>query len=240
MIEIIPAIDLIGGKCVRLVHGDFDRVTEYSAEPVTIAKKFAANGIKRLHLVDLDGARTGRPLHTKVVEQIASATDLKIDFSGGIKTRADVERAFLAGASYVTVGSLAVQDPDLFLLWLTEFGPERFILAADAKDGKVAINGWQTTTDVAIKDMLRSYASSSLHGVMVTDVAKDGAMSGPAFHLYESLLSSAPDLRLIASGGVRSVDDIQILARIGCSGVIVGKAFYEGHISLEEMAASAR
>lgn len=236
MIDIIPALDLMGGKCVRLLHGNFERISEYSDDPVSIAMQFGDAGIRRLHLVDLDGARSGASVHFDVLERISSATELDIDFSGGIKTRADVERAFAAGAAFVTVGSMAVTHPEILRAWLDEFGPQRFILAADVRDGLVAIRGWQETASVNMITHVRSFAACGIDSVMITDVAKDGAMAGPSVDLYKRVRDEFSTLRLIASGGVRSVQDIDSLASVGCTGVIVGRAFYEGHISLEEMA----
>ena len=240
MIEIIPAIDLLDGKCVRLEQGDFDRRTEYSDDPVAVARDFEAAGIKRLHMVDLDGARGGKVKNLRVLASVSANTDLMIDFGGGIATDDDVEAVFDAGATFASVGSVAVRNPDKFTAWLERFGPERFMLGADVRGRSLSINGWQTNTDTEITHFLSEYSAKKVQDVFVTDIAKDGQLRGPSTGLYEDILSAIPELRLIASGGVGSLGDIHELQRIGCQGVIVGKAIYEGRISLSDLAAVAK
>ncbi|MFN6965050.1 MAG: 1-(5-phosphoribosyl)-5-[(5-phosphoribosylamino)methylideneamino]imidazole-4-carboxamide isomerase [Pyrinomonadaceae bacterium] len=235
MIEIIPAIDIIGGKCVRLTQGDFDRQTVYSDDPVEIAKSFADAGIRRLHVVDLDGARLGTPANIDVLERIAAATALTIDFGGGVKTDRDVKAVFDAGAEFVNVGSVAVKERELFFEWLEHYGGESFLLAADVRDRKLAIDGWQTETDVEIIPFLAEYHALGVEQTFVTDIAKDGAMQGPSFKLYREILMAVPGLKLIASGGVTSIHDVEELADTGCSGVIIGKAIYEEKIEVAEL-----
>ena len=239
MIKIIPAIDLIDGKCVRLTHGDFSQKTVYSGDPVQTAMQFEAVGLKRLHVVDLDGARTGRPANVDVLKRIADATSLIIDYGGGLRSAENVEEAFAAGASIVNIGSLAARKPETFLGWLDRFGADRILLGADSRDGLVAVNGWQTDTDLSLFDYLASLASRGVTSAFVTDIASDGAMSGPATDLYKRIRSELPALGLIASGGVRSVSDINGLDAIGCTGVIIGKALYEGNIITEDLAQCA-
>jgi phosphoribosylformimino-5-aminoimidazole carboxamide ribotide isomerase len=235
MIEIIPAIDLIDGKCVRLTHGDFDRKTVYSDDPVAMAKEFEAAGIQRLHVVDLDGAKSGRPANIDVLKKIANATELVVDFGGGVKTDDDVKRVFDAGAEFINLGSSAVKDPDLFFEWLEHYGADSFILGADVRDGKLAIDGWQTETETDVIPFLAEYHARGVEQAFVTDISKDGAMQGPSFRLYREILMAVPGLELIASGGVTSVNDIDDLKDIGCSGVIIGKAIYEGKIALLDL-----
>ena len=236
MIEIIPAMDLIGGKCVRLTQGDFSRKTVYSDDPLETAKRFEAAGLRRLHMVDLDGARTGAPMNLHVLKRVASRTSLTIDFSGGLKTDVDVAAVFETGAAIVTVGSVAVNQPELFLSWVEKFGSNKMLLGADSRGGKVAINGWQTDTTTPVLAFLRNFAERGVTNAFVTDIASDGAMSGPAFKLYRQIKAAINEIDLIASGGVTSIEDIDELERIGCSGVIVGKALYEQNIKLEDLA----
>ena len=236
MIEIIPAIDLIDGKCVRLTHGDFSKKTVYSGDPVDTAKQFEAAGLKRLHIVDLDGARTGRPANMGVLKSIADATSLIIDYGGGLRYADDIAEAFAAGASMVNIGSLAAREPDTFISWLDMFGPQRILLGADSKDGFVAVDGWQAQTNITIFGCLADLVSKGVGSAFVTDIASDGAMAGPATRLYQQIRTELPSLGLIASGGVRSVADIDELDAIGCTGVIVGKALYEGRINAEDLA----
>lgn len=236
MIEIIPAMDLIGGKCVRLTQGDFSRKTVYSDDPLETAKRFEAAGLRRLHMVDLDGARTGAPMNLHVLKRVASRTSLTIDFSGGLKTDVDVTAVFETGAAIVTVGSVAVNQPELFLSWVEKFGSNKMLLGADSRGGKVAINGWQTDTTTPVLAFLRNFAERGVTNAFVTDIASDGAMSGPAFKLYRQIKAAINEIDLIASGGVTSIEDIDELERIGCSGVIVGKALYEQNIKLEDLA----
>ena len=235
MIEVIPAIDLIGGKCVRLAQGDFARRTTYHENPLTAAKEFEDAGLERLHVVDLDGAKRGRVANLKVLEIIAANTNLTIDFGGGIKTDEDIESVFDAGAKMAGVGSVAVKEPDKFFAWLEKYGSERMLLGADVRNGKLAVDGWQTATDLEIVEFLREYRAKGVAQAFVTDISKDGLLGGAAVALYERILREIPDLRLIASGGVSGVADIEKLAEIGCAGVIVGKAIYEGKISLREL-----
>ena len=236
MIEIIPAMDLIGGKCVRLTQGNFSRKTVYSDDPLETAKRFEAAGLRRLHMVDLDGARTGAPMNLHVLKRVASRTSLTIDFSGGLKTDVDVAAVFETGAAIVTVGSVAVNQPELFLFWVEKCGSDKMLLGADSRGGKVAINGWQTDTTTPVLAFLRNFAERGVTNAFVTDIASDGAMSGPAFKLYRQIKAAINEIDLIASGGVTSIEDIDELERIGCSGVIVGKALYEQNIKLEDLA----
>lgn len=240
MIEIIPAIDIIEGKCVRLTQGDFERKTIYSDDPTEVAKRFEGLGLGRLHMVDLDGAKAGTPKNLDVLERVASATALTIDFGGGVKTATDIDAIFDAGASIVNIGSVAMKEPDKFFEWVARYGGSRILLGADAKNGKVAINGWRTETDLSVVDMLRDRVSKGVARAFVTDIGSDGAMAGPATDLYKNILEAVPELELIASGGVSSIDDIEELEQIGCSGVIVGKAIYEGRITDEELSRYAR
>jgi len=235
MIEIIPAIDIIDGKCVRLTQGDFMQKTIYSGEPLEMAKRFEAAGLKRLHIVDLDGARSGKPMNLAVLETVASGTSLRIDYGGGIKSEADVEAVFEAGAAIANIGSLAVSEPETFLAWVDKYGRERILLGADAKDGKVMIDGWQTETDTPILTLLRNYAERGVTTAFVTDIGRDGAMNGPSIEMYGQIAVAVREIKLIASGGVRSTDDIDELYRIGCAGVIIGKAIYEDRIKLEDL-----
>ncbi len=236
MIEIIPAIDLIDGKCVRLTHGDFSRKTVYSDDPVETAERFEAAGLRRLHVVDLDGARTGRPANMGVLKRIVDATSLTIDYGGGLRSANDIAEAFAAGASIVNIGSLAAREPETFIGWLELFGPDRMLLGADSRDGFVAVDAWQTDTKISIFKYLADLAAKGVTAAFVTDIASDGAMAGPAVQLYRQVRSELPALALIASGGVRSVADIDELDSIGCTGVIIGKAFYEGNITPEDLA----
>lgn len=240
MIEIIPAIDLIDGKCVRLTHGDFARKTVYSDDPVEVAKRFADAGFFRLHMVDLDGARSGVPTNLSVLERVSARTDLVIDFGGGLKSESDLESVFAAGAAIANVGSTAVKEPNKFIDWLDRFGEERLLLGADCKGEKIAVNGWQDETDISIFDFLEYMNTRGLKRAFVTDIGRDGALAGPSVQLYERIIELLPGLELIASGGVSSIEDTMELERIGCTGVIVGKAIYEGRITREELAQYAR
>ncbi len=233
MIEIIPAIDLMDGKCVRLTQGDFARKQIYSDDPVATAKKFESAGLKRLHIVDLDGAKSGTPANIGVLEKIAHDTGLVIDFGGGVRTKNDIESVINSGAAMVNIGSIAVKEPELFFGWLAEFGSSRILLGADTNAGKIAINGWQTKTEVELITFLAAYVERGGSQAFVTDIAKDGVLEGPASELYKGILTSFPALKIIASGGVRSLNDIDELEKLGCHGVIIGKAIYEGHITLD-------
>lgn len=235
MIEIIPAIDIIDGKCVRLSEGDFSRKTVYADDPAAAARRFADAGLRRLHVVDLDGARTGSPRNLAVLEQIASIDGLTVDFGGGIKTDADLERVFEAGAAIASVGSIAVKSPETLISWIERFGGERILLGADVRGEMIAVNGWQTATELAVVPFLRRWSGLGIRKAFATDISKDGMLAGPATELYQMLISAVPEIGLIASGGVRSIDDIRQLEAAGCVGVIVGKAIYEGRISVEEL-----
>ena len=239
MIEIIPAIDVIDGKCVRLTQGDFAQKTIYSNDPLQVAKRFESIGLRRLHMVDLDGARTGRPANLEVLERVTAGTTLKVDFGGGIKTDHDLESVFSAGAAVANIGSVAVNEPETFAKWLSEYG-NRILLGADCKDEKISVNGWQTETDLSVFDFLREMHKRGAKKAFVTDIGRDGALAGPSTGLYSNILSEIPDLELIASGGVSSIADIEQLDGIGCSGVIVGKAIYENRITDEECFRYAR
>ena len=235
MFEIIPAIDLIDGKCVRLAQGDFARKKIYDENPVEVAKTFEGFGIKRLHVVDLDGAKRGKLANVHILREIARDTDLTIDFGGGIKTDDDIQAVFEAGAGLANIGSTAVREPDKFLAWINEYGGEKILLGADVKDEKIAVNGWQTKTDLQIVPFLRTYRAKGVTQAFVTDIAKDGVLQGPSVELYRGILNALPGLKLIASGGVSSISDIEELEQIGCSGAIIGKAIYEGLINLGEL-----
>lgn len=235
MIELVPAIDIIGGKCVRLSQGDYGRSKTYSEDPVQIAKAFEDHGIKRLHLVDLDGAKSKHIVNHKTLAAIASATSLVIDFGGGLKSDDDLRIAFENGASMITGGSIAVTDEKMFSAWLATYGADKIILGADAKDGKIAINGWQEGTDESLEDFIKKYTDKGISKTICTDIGRDGMLQGPAIDLYASVLERFPDLYLIASGGVSSMDDIRKLDEAKVPAVIFGKAFYEGNISLKDM-----
>ncbi len=234
MIKIIPAIDLIDGKCVRLTQGDYNQKKEYNSNPLEVAKAFEGAGITRLHLVDLDGAKAKKIVNHKVLETIAANTNLDIDFGGGIQSNEDIELAFNAGAKQVTGGSIAIRNEELFLEWIEKYGAEKIILGADAKDKKIAIGGWQEATSVSVFDLVEKFLNKGLTDVISTDVAKDGLLQGPSFDLYEEMQQRFDSIRLIASGGVVNMDDIIKLNEMNVYGVIVGKAFYEGNISLKD------
>ena len=236
MIEIIPAIDIIGGKCVRLTQGDFSRETVYSDDPLETAKRFEAAGLKRLHMVDLDGARSGSPSNLHVLAHVAGGTTLSIDYGGGIKSEADVASVYNAGASIVNIGSLAARQPEIFLGWVEKVGNEKLLLGADTRNGEIAIDGWQTDTKKPVLAYLKYFADRAVTRAFVTDIAFDGDMRGPSIDLYRRIMSHLPGMKLIASGGVRSIEDIDDLDRAGCSGVIVGKALYEKTIRLKDLA----
>ena len=235
MIEIIPAIDLIDGKCVRLVQGDFAQRTIYSENPSDVAQMFADAGLTRLHIVDLDGAKRGELANLGVLESIALRTNLTIDFGGGIKTDEDIKTVFDAGAKIASIGSVAVKEPEKFFAWLDRYGGERVLLGADVKGKKLAINGWQTATDVEILPFLREYFERGVTQAFVTDISKDGLLEGASNSLYAEILREIPGLKLIASGGVSKIEDIRELEKTGCAGVIVGKAIYEGRIKIDEL-----
>lgn len=232
---VIPAIDIIDGKCVRLEQGDYNKVSLYHKEPLEVAKKFEDAGLKRLHLVDLDGAKAGTVKNWKVLEVIAGKTSLVIDFGGGVKTEKDVEIVFNSGSSLATIGSIAVKDEEEFVKWLLKFGAGKFLLGADVKDEKITISGWQEETNIWIYDFVQKYIDHGVKQVFCTDVSKDGKLEGPAIDLYKNIISKFPELFFIASGGVSSVDDLKRLQEIGCRGAIVGKAIYENRITLDEL-----
>jgi len=234
-IEIIPAIDILGGKCVRLSQGDYARQTIYNADPLEVAKMFEDAGIRRLHLVDLDGAREKHIVNYSVLERISIKTRLVIDFGGGLKSEEDLRIAFECGAAMITGGSIAVKDRDIFLSWLKKYGSHKIILGADAREGKIAVSGWQEDSELEIIPFLQSYLDEGIKTVISTDISKDGMLSGPSFALYQDILAQFPDLYLIASGGISSLEDIYKLAEMKIPGVITGKAIYEGKISLKEI-----
>jgi phosphoribosylformimino-5-aminoimidazole carboxamide ribotide isomerase len=233
--EVIPAIDIIEGKCVRLTHGDYAQKKIYNEHPLEVAKEFEGAGMRRLHLVDLDGAREGKVMNWKVLEILAGKTSLTIDFGGGIKSGKDVQIVFDSGAALATVGSIAVKEEEIFSDWLKRFGTDKFLLGADVKDEKLAINGWTEQTDIWVYDFIEQYMQKGMKQIFCTDISKDGALQGPAIELYKSIIRKFPGLFFIASGGVSEMDDVKKLQEIGCSGVIIGKAVYEGRIKLDEL-----
>ena len=235
MIEIIPAIDIIDGKCVRLTQGDYGKQKTYSDNPLEVAKLFEGYGVRRLHVVDLDGAKSSHVVNLRVLEQIASHTDLVIDFGGGIKSENDLTLSLNAGASMLTIGSLAVKNPDLVKGWLKDYGAERFIIGADVKDEKISINGWKEEGEDTLYPFLERYTSEGVVNVLCTDISRDGMLQGPSLTLYENILKRFPELHLIASGGVGGVDDIRKLNEMGVPAVVFGKAFYEGLIRIEQL-----
>ena len=233
--HIIPAIDLIEGKAVRLTQGDYNQKTEYNARPLEVAQQFEDAGLTRLHLVDLDGAKAKRVVNWKVLELIASKTRLHIDFGGGVQSDDDLRTVFECGAKQVTGGSIAVKKPDVFETWLSKFGSEAIILGADAKNEKIAVSGWEEDTQVWVYDFVENYVEKGIKYIISTDVAKDGLLEGPSFDLYRNLQDRFPDLNIIASGGVSNMQDLEVLADMNLFGVIVGKAIYEGRVTLKEL-----
>ena len=233
--EIVPAIDIIDGKCVRLSKGDYNAQKTYSDNPLDVALRFQDAGIKRLHLVDLDGARSKHIVNYPVLEAITNHTDLTVDFGGGIKSTSDLETALGCGAAMVTVGSTAVTDPDLMQKWIEDFGQEHIILGADARDGKISVNGWKEDSVLTLSDFIRDYMKKGITQVLCTDINRDGMLQGPAVQLYRSLLKEFPGIKLIASGGVSSVQDLMDLKEAGLPAAIVGKAYYEGRITLDQL-----
>ena len=233
--HIIPAIDIIGGKCVRLTKGDYAHQKTYNENPLEVALRFEGAGLQRLHLVDLDGAKEKKVVNWKVLERIASGTNLQIDFGGGIRSDADLDIAFNSGAKQITAGSVAVTSKAMVLEWLKRFGPERIILGADCRKKMIAINGWEKGTKISLFDLLDEYCEAGIKDVICTDIDLDGVMKGPSFDLYKETLEKQPKLNLIASGGVTTMKDIEQLAEAGLYGAIIGKAIYEGAISLEEL-----
>ena len=234
---IIPAIDIIGGKAVRLTKGDYAQQKVYNENPVEVAKQFEAAGIQRLHVVDLDGAKAGKIINLKVLEEIATATNLIIDFGGGVKNITDVGNIFSAGATMVTIGSLAVKHPEILEEWLMEFGEEHFLIGADVLDKKIKISGWLEDGGINIFNFIGKMIALGANNIFCTDISKDGAMEGPSIDLYKKIMTEHPEINLIASGGVSNIDDVKELKAIGCSAAIIGKAIYEGKISLEELVA---
>ncbi|OJJ22508.1 1-(5-phosphoribosyl)-5-[(5-phosphoribosylamino)methylideneamino]imidazole-4-carboxamide isomerase [marine bacterium AO1-C] len=239
MIQIIPAIDIINGQCVRLTQGDYDQKRVYDKDPVEMAQKYQDEGFQRLHVVDLDGAKSGAPKHLALVEQMAAKTNLTIDYGGGIKTAAQVQSVLDAGATMANIGSLAVKQPEVFKSWLQQFGADKILLASDVKGEKIAINAWQDESEVSIYDFITDFIPSGLNQFFCTDVSKDGLLQGVALDLYQNLRERFPEMTIIASGGVASMQDIEALDKAGIDGVIVGKAIYENRISLEELKAYA-
>jgi phosphoribosylformimino-5-aminoimidazole carboxamide ribotide isomerase len=235
MIELIPAIDLIDGKCVRLTQGDYASKKVYNEDPLEVAKAFEDHGMKRLHVVDLDGAREGRIINYRILERIAANTSLVIDFGGGLKSGKDLETAFESGAQMITGGSIAVRSPEVFCEWIKRFGNERIILGADAKEEKIAVDGWQETTANALIPFMEEYHRNGVTKTICTDIGRDGMLQGPSTALYKKIRKALPDLYLIASGGVGSVKDIEELDETGIPAVIFGKAVYEGKITLKEL-----
>ncbi len=234
--QIIPAIDLIDGKCVRLTQGDYAQKTVYSENPLDVAMAFEDHGLQRLHLVDLDGAKAGRIVQYKVLETIATKTRLVIDFGGGIKTEEDLQCVYNSGARIATLGSLAVKDPVLFFLWVNKYGSDKLFLGADVKHEKIAVGGWLENTSISVFDFIEQNLSQGVSRIFCTDISKDGKMEGPSLALYQQLMNKNPGLELFASGGISSLQDLEDLKKIKCSGAIVGKAIYEGYISLKDLA----
>ena len=234
MIGLIPAIDIIAGKCVRLTKGDYEQKSEYG-EPLDMAREFQRIGFQRLHVVDLDGAKSKHVVNDKALREITSETNLTVDFGGGIKTHTDIETAFNAGASMVTIGSIAVTQPNLFTWWLSKYGPDRIILGADVRNGKISINGWKEDSTEDLLPFLKKYVDAGVKNVLCTEISKDGTLAGPAFELYAQVMEKYPQLHLIASGGVSSIEDIKALDAIGVPAVVFGKAIYEGKINLQEL-----
>ena len=234
MIELIPAIDIIDGKCVRLTKGDYDQKTVYG-NPIDMAKEFERIGYTRLHVVDLDGAKSKHIVNDAVLRAITTETNLTVDFGGGIKTDEDLEKAFAAGASMITVGSIAVTNPDLLMGWLEKYGAEKMILGADVRHGKISINGWKEDSDEDLLSFLEKYVNAGVKNVLCTEISKDGTLSGPAIDLYRQVMDAYPALHLIASGGVSSKEDIIALDAAGIPAVVFGKAIYEGKINLKEL-----
>lgn len=235
MIEIIPAIDLIDGKCVRLSQGDYNQKTTYNENPLEVAKMFEDAGIKRLHLVDLDGAKAHHIVNQKVLEKIATSTNLIIDFGGGLKSDDDLRIAFESGAQMITGGSIAVRNPEIFESWIEKFGAEKIILGADVNNEKIAVGGWLESTDIDLIPFVENYLSKGISKVICTDISKDGMLQGPSVDLYIKMLKALPEMYLIASGGVSSVADIEQLNDAGIPAVITGKAIYEGRIKLSDL-----
>ena len=233
--EIIPAIDIIDGKCVRLTKGDYAQQKIYNENPVEVAKEFEAAGIKRLHMVDLDGAKAGKIINLKVLEAVVAQTNLVIDFGGGVKKITDVSDIITAGAAIVTIGSLAVKHPEILEEWLLEFGPDKFLIGADVLDRKIKISGWLVDGGIDIDTFIGKMLALGVRNIFCTDISKDGAMQGPSIDLYKDIMNTHTEIKLIASGGVSNFHDVIELKEIGCSGAIIGKAIYEGTVTLKEL-----
>ena len=231
--KIIPAIDIIGGKCVRLTQGDYAQQKTYNENPLEVAKMFEAAGIKYLHLVDLDGAKNGRIINQAVLENIAKNTSLHIDFGGGLKTDEDVQVALNSGAKQITAGSIAVKSPETVYGWIAQYGADKIILGADCRNRKIATNGWQEESTLDVVDFVNQYKAKGIQDVICTDISKDGMLQGPSFELYTELLKTG--IALVASGGVTTIDDVFALRNMGCTGAIIGKAIYEGTITLKQL-----
>ncbi|MBO5626960.1 MAG: 1-(5-phosphoribosyl)-5-[(5-phosphoribosylamino)methylideneamino]imidazole-4-carboxamide isomerase [Prevotella sp.] len=235
MIELIPAIDIINGQCVRLTKGDYDQKKVYNDDPAAVAKEFEQAGFRRLHIVDLDGAKSKHIVNDDVLRRITSETGLIVDFGGGIKTGEDIEKAFEAGASMITVGSIAVTQPQLFISWLNQYGADKMILGADVRNGMISINGWKEDSTEELLPFLKKYIDAGVKNVLCTEISKDGTLQGPAVTLYKEVMKAYPQLHLIASGGVSRKEDIEELEREGIPAVVFGKAIYEGRIDLKEL-----
>lgn len=235
MIELIPAIDIIDGRCVRLTKGDYEQKTIYSDSPVDIAKKMEAIGFKRLHVVDLDGAKSRHIVNTAALQSIATTTSLTVDFGGGIKTDHDIETAFGNGASMVTIGSIAATNPELLDTWIERYGADRIILGADVRDGRISINGWKEDSELELLHFLDRYVKRGIRNVLCTDISRDGTLTGPAIPLYKDIMKAFPELHLIASGGVSCMEDIEKLDEAGIPAVVFGKAIYEGRIDMKKL-----
>lgn len=233
--KIIPAIDIINGKCVRLTKGDYATQKIYNENPLEVAKQFEEHGIEYLHMADLDGAKSGQIVNYKILEKISTNTTLKIDFGGGLKTNKDVEIAFECGANQITGGSITVKNPSLFEEWILRYGTEKIILGADVSNGKIAVSGWQEESNESLIPFIQKYQTRGIQSVICTDIAKDGMLEGPSFELYKTILNKIENIKLIASGGISTFDELPKLADIGCHGVIIGKAIYENRISLKQL-----
>ncbi|WP_295118415.1 1-(5-phosphoribosyl)-5-[(5-phosphoribosylamino)methylideneamino]imidazole-4-carboxamide isomerase [uncultured Chitinophaga sp.] len=233
--EIIPAIDIIGGKCVRLTQGDYAQKTVYNEHPLEVAKEFEDAGITRLHLVDLDGAKKGAVVNWKVLEDIAGKTNMVIDFGGGIKTDKDISIVFESGAAMATIGSVAVKQPEIFFGWLQQYGADKMFLGADVKGENIAVGGWLETTELSVYDFLQSNVDKGVTNVFCTDISKDGLLQGPSVDLYKKILERFNNIHFIASGGVSNIRDVEALQEAGCAGAIIGKAIYENRISISEL-----
>lgn len=234
-IELIPAIDLIEGKCVRLTKGDYDTKKVYSEDPVSLAQEFEQLGFKRLHLVDLDGAKSKHVVNDKVLSEICRKTSLVVDFGGGIKSKDDLEKVYNAGAAMATAGSIAATAPDVVFAWIEKYGADKLVLGADARDGKISINGWKEDSELELTDFISTYMQRGIRNVLCTDIHKDGMLQGPNVELYSHIMQRFPDCHLIASGGVSSIEDLEALDNAGIPAVVFGKAIYEGKIDLKKL-----